>query len=73
MLDMNVYVQQILHHVLIIMESTLLLRYIYIYIYHEENVLYFIDIVIVDSIDSNCSILVAFSFFSAWKIEWLDD
>lgn len=36
--------------------------------------LYFIDIVIVDSIDSDCSILVAFFFFfSAWKIEWLDD
>lgn len=34
--------------------------------------LYFIDVVIVDSIDSDCSILVAF-FFSAWKIEWLDD
>lgn len=61
MLDMNVYVQQILHHVLIIMESTLLL--IDIYLYHEENVLYFIDIVIVDSIDSNCSIHVAFFFF----------
>lgn len=57
------YVQQILHHVLIIMESTLLLIYIYRYIYHEENVLYFIDIVIVDSIDSNCSIHVAFFFF----------
>lgn len=68
------YVQQILHHVLIIMESTLLLIYIYRYIYHEENVLYFIDIVIVDSIDSNCSIHVAFFFFlhgksSGWMIK----